>query len=210
MKNRGGAQNGCSLLGGEEGALPMDPAEGYKLGMPASALSDTQPRSVPGSKGGRWLTSASGFLCCPMGSEIKGSRVVSLRDNPRSQDTTPCETVVVQSLLHPPTTAASMNPRQLHWLPSGPVRPLTGNNFTSRYLAHIFPCLLTSIGYLPLASLKPRRFFEADKSYFGVGRFNRNTKYVAEWGQLASNQEKGNFNERQENRNLIRSTVIGS
>lgn len=53
MKNRGGAQNGCSLLGGEEGALPMDPAEGYKLGMPASALSDTQPRSVPGSKGGR-------------------------------------------------------------------------------------------------------------------------------------------------------------
>lgn len=209
MKSRGGPQNGCSLLGREEGALRMDPAEGYKLGMPASALSYTQPRSVPGSKGGRWPTSASGFLCCPMGSEIKGSWVVSLRDNPRSQDTTPCE-AVVQSLRHSPTPAASMNPRQLHWLSSGPVRPFTGNNFTSRYLARIFPCLLTSIGYFPLASLKPRLFFEADKSYFGVGCFNRNTKYVDGWGQLASNQEKGNFDERQENHNLIRSTVIGS
>jgi len=60
------------------------------------------------------MTSAPGILCCPMGSEINGSWVISLHDKPHFQSMTSCETLVVESFLHAPAMATSMNPTQLH------------------------------------------------------------------------------------------------
>lgn len=126
------------------GALCVDPAEGCKPGMLHTVTKGLWKQ--------RWLVSASGLLCCPVG----GEPTWKLGWYPRMMTLLPkydSDTAVVQSFLCPPAMAIPMSPMQLHFQGH-----FISNIFTSWYFAHFFPHS-KSIEYFPFTSLKPRPFF---------------------------------------------------